>query len=97
MPRTLAVLPPEQGVRLITLQRPEALNALNTELLGELAAELDAAEQDAETRVVVITGVVCPRGAGRIVAGAERRAPERARRQEEDQDAEDRGSQGESS
>ncbi|MDG9780460.1 2,3-dehydroadipyl-CoA hydratase PaaF [Metapseudomonas otitidis] len=56
MPRTLAVLPPELGVRLITLQRPEALNALNTELLGELAAELDLAEQDADTRAVVITG-----------------------------------------
>ncbi|WP_160287123.1 2,3-dehydroadipyl-CoA hydratase PaaF [Pseudomonas sp. QL9] len=56
MPRTLAVQAPEDGVRLITLQRPEALNALNTELLGELAAELDAAERDAETRVVVITG-----------------------------------------
>lgn len=56
MPRTLAVQAPEDGVRLITLQRPEALNALNTELLGELAAELDAAERDAETRVVVLTG-----------------------------------------
>ncbi|WP_069864674.1 2,3-dehydroadipyl-CoA hydratase PaaF [Pseudomonas citronellolis] len=56
MPRTLAVQAPEDGVRLITLQRPEALNALNSELLGELAAELDAAERDAETRVVVITG-----------------------------------------
>jgi enoyl-CoA hydratase len=56
MPRTLAVQAPEDGVRLITLQRPEALNALNTELLGELAAELDAAERDAETRVMVITG-----------------------------------------
>lgn len=56
MPRTLAVQMPETGVRLITLQRPEALNALNTELLGELAAELDAAERDSETRVVVITG-----------------------------------------
>ena len=56
MPRTLAALQPEQGVRLITLQRPEALNALNTELLEELAAELDLAEQDADTRVVVLTG-----------------------------------------
>ena len=56
MPQTLCALPPEHGVRLITLQRPEALNALNTQLLGELAAELDAAEQDADPRVVVITG-----------------------------------------
>ncbi|SDT19486.1 2,3-dehydroadipyl-CoA hydratase PaaF [Pseudomonas oryzae] len=56
MPQTLSVLPPEQGVRLITLQRPEALNALNTQLLGELAAELDAAEACAGTRAVVITG-----------------------------------------
>ena len=56
MPRTLVVSTPLPGVRLITLQRPEALNALNTELLGELAAELDAAEQDSETRAVVLTG-----------------------------------------
>ncbi len=44
------------NVRLITLQRPEALNALNTQLLGDLAAELDAADLDDQIRVVVITG-----------------------------------------
>ncbi|WP_191833995.1 2,3-dehydroadipyl-CoA hydratase PaaF [Pseudomonas fluorescens] len=56
MPHTLSVDTPDQGVRLITLQRPEALNALNTQLLGELAAELALAEQDAETHAVVLTG-----------------------------------------
>lgn len=56
MPCTMTVLPPEEGVRLITLQRPEALNALSTELLGELADVLDLAEQEAATRAVVITG-----------------------------------------
>lgn len=56
MPRTLAIDSPEAGVRLITLQRPEALNALNTELLGELAEELAAADADTQARVVVITG-----------------------------------------
>ena len=56
MPQSLAVSTPVEGVRLITLNRPEALNALTTDLLGELAVELDAAEQDAETRAVVITG-----------------------------------------
>ncbi|WP_109513140.1 2,3-dehydroadipyl-CoA hydratase PaaF [Pseudomonas ovata] len=56
MPHTLAVTTPVASVRLITLQRPQALNALNTELLGELAAELEAAEHDSQTRVVVITG-----------------------------------------
>lgn len=56
MPHTLAVQTPEPGVRLIALQRPQALNALNTELLGELSAELDSAEQDDAIRVVVLTG-----------------------------------------
>ncbi len=56
MPHTLAVQTPEPGIRLITLQRPQALNALNTELLGELSAELDGAEQDEAIRVVVLTG-----------------------------------------
>lgn len=44
------------GVQLIRLNRPEALNALNSKLLGELCAALDAAEADAEVRCLVITG-----------------------------------------
>lgn len=56
MPRTLNVLPPEEGVCLITLQRPEALNALSTELLGELGEALETAEREPEVRVVVLTG-----------------------------------------
>lgn len=47
---------PVKGVLLLTLNRPEALNALNTALLGELSAALDAAETNSEVRAVVITG-----------------------------------------
>lgn len=56
MPSNLVVQAPADGVRLITLHRPQALNALNTELLAELANELDAAAHDEHTRAVVITG-----------------------------------------
>lgn len=55
-PEFLIVDAPKNGVIRITLHRPEALNALNTALLGELAATLEAAESDAEVRAVVITG-----------------------------------------
>jgi enoyl-CoA hydratase len=48
---------PAAGVfRTLTLDRPEALNALTPELLGELAEELQAAADDANVRVVVLTG-----------------------------------------
>lgn len=56
MPLTLAVEFIEPGVCLITLQRPQALNALTTQLLGELADELNAAQSDHNTHAVVITG-----------------------------------------
>lgn len=56
MPSNLVVQAQADGVRLITLHRPQALNALNTELLAELADELDAAAHDEHTRAVVITG-----------------------------------------
>ncbi len=56
MPRYLDVQAPEHGVQLITLQRPEALNALCTELLAELAAALQLAGGDEQIRAVVITG-----------------------------------------
>jgi enoyl-CoA hydratase len=44
------------GVRLIRLDRPEALNALNARLLLELADALSFAERDDEVRCIVITG-----------------------------------------
>ncbi|WDY60502.1 2,3-dehydroadipyl-CoA hydratase PaaF [Pseudomonas sp. PSKL.D1] len=56
MPRFLEVQAPDHGVRLITLYRPEALNALCTELLAELANELSSADNDPQTLAVVITG-----------------------------------------
>ncbi|MEO8927298.1 MAG: enoyl-CoA hydratase [Caulobacteraceae bacterium] len=44
------------AVTLIRLNRPAALNALNSQLLGELVAALDAAEADDEIGCVVVTG-----------------------------------------
>jgi enoyl-CoA hydratase/carnithine racemase len=44
------------AVRLIRLNRPEALNALNGALMDELTAVLDDAEADANVRCLVITG-----------------------------------------
>ena len=54
--QTLIVGTPNRGVQQITLNRPEALNALNTRLLGELSTVLDAAEANDDIRVVVLTG-----------------------------------------
>lgn len=56
MPRTLLVEDRPDGVCLITLNRPEALNALNTQLLAELAAEFDRIQAHAELFTVVVTG-----------------------------------------
>ncbi|MEM1235535.1 MAG: enoyl-CoA hydratase [Pseudomonadota bacterium] len=44
------------GIATMTLNRPEALNALNGQLLSELSQALKAAEANPEVRVVVITG-----------------------------------------
>jgi enoyl-CoA hydratase len=44
------------GVLLVTLNRPEALNALNAALIGELNAVLDAYEADPSLGCAVITG-----------------------------------------
>jgi enoyl-CoA hydratase len=45
-----------EAVTLIRLNRPEALNALNGQLMDEMTAVLDEAEADAAVRCVVITG-----------------------------------------
>ena len=44
------------GVTLIRLNRPEALNALNSQLLAELSSALDIAEADTGIGCVVLTG-----------------------------------------
>ncbi|MEH6356019.1 MAG: 2,3-dehydroadipyl-CoA hydratase PaaF [Marinobacter sp.] len=56
MPQILLSEGPNNGVRLLTLNRHEAFNALNTALLEALSEQLDIAETDPETRAVVITG-----------------------------------------
>ena len=44
------------GVALLTLDRPEALNALNFALLEELVVALEALDRDPACRAIVITG-----------------------------------------
>jgi enoyl-CoA hydratase len=44
------------GVTLLTLNRPERLNAMTAELIGELHDALDSADTDRSCRVVVLTG-----------------------------------------
>lgn len=68
MPRSITVSTPCEGVRLIALNRPEALNALTTDLLGELAIELASAEQDTQVRAVVISGSTKAFAAGADIA-----------------------------
>ncbi len=46
----------EDGVGVITLNRPKALNALNSELLAELVAALETWDQDDAVRAIVLTG-----------------------------------------
>ncbi len=46
----------EDHVALIKLNRPDALNALNSQLLGELAQALAEADQNDKVRCVVLTG-----------------------------------------
>jgi enoyl-CoA hydratase len=52
----IIVNPAQAGVVLITLNRPEARNALRTQLLRELAEALDQAGAVPEVRAVVLSG-----------------------------------------
>lgn len=54
-------------VAVVTLNRPQALNALNKELLSELSSFFDAAQDDKDIRVVILTGS----GEKSFVAGAD--------------------------
>ncbi|MDT5125517.1 MAG: enoyl-CoA hydratase [Mycobacterium sp.] len=52
----LEVTRPRPDVALVTLNRPDKLNALNYGLVEELHATLEAIDEDDECRVVVLTG-----------------------------------------
>ena len=57
---------PAPGVRWLTFNRPDQLNAMNRQLMTELIAALRAADADTEIRVIAVTG------AGRaFMAGAD--------------------------
>jgi enoyl-CoA hydratase len=50
------IIETHEAVQLIRLNRPQALNALNAQLMAELSAALDEAEHDAAIRCIVLTG-----------------------------------------
>lgn len=53
---TVEISEPSAGVRLLTLNRPDRLNALSAELMTELKAALDEIDLDNTVRSVVLTG-----------------------------------------
>ena len=58
---------PEAGIYLLTLNRPKALNALNSATLDEIGAAADAVAADEAARVLLVTGA----GEKAFVAGAD--------------------------
>lgn len=46
----------KEGIGYVTMNRPKALNALNTEVVAELDDLLDLIEKDDDVKVVIITG-----------------------------------------
>ena len=56
----------KEGVGIITVNRPDSLNTLNTATLSELSTSIDEFEEDSDIKVVILSG------AGRaFVAGAD--------------------------
>ena len=67
MPYTNLLLDDQGAIRVITINRPDQLNALNRVTIDELDKALTEAEADKSIRVLVITGS----GAKAFVAGAD--------------------------
>ncbi|MDH4279865.1 MAG: enoyl-CoA hydratase/isomerase family protein [Acidimicrobiia bacterium] len=44
------------GIRTITLNRPDSLNAMNRRLIGDVATAFDEANDDPHTKVIIFTG-----------------------------------------
>lgn len=65
--QTLALELTERGIYLLTLNRPDSLNALNSETFSEFALAIKRVADDSEARVLLITGA----GEKAFVAGAD--------------------------
>jgi enoyl-CoA hydratase len=63
----LVLVETAEGVRTLTVHRPEKLNALNSEVMAALEQELDSAKADETVGVLVITGS----GEKAFIAGAD--------------------------
>ena len=63
------ILEKKNGIARITLNRPQALNALDEELLSELVTALDDIEKDDSVNVVILTGAGRAFSAGRDLNG----------------------------
>lgn len=61
------ILDKENKISVITINRPQSLNALNAQTISELSSVLDMLNSDKETRVIIITGS----GEKSFVAGAD--------------------------
>lgn len=61
------LLEKENKISVITINRPQSLNALNAQTIKELSTALDTLKDDKETRVIIITGS----GEKSFVAGAD--------------------------
>src|SRR5712675_656349 len=46
----------EDGVATVTLNRPEKLNAFNTQMMKDMIAAFDETDRDDAVRVVIVTG-----------------------------------------
>ncbi len=57
----------EEGILTITINRPDKMNALNRETIGELGQTLQEAEENEEVKVIILTGA----GEKAFVAGAD--------------------------
>jgi enoyl-CoA hydratase len=63
----LSLEPDADGISVLTVNRPEKLNALNQELIGELGEAFQIAARDRDIRALILTGA----GEKAFVAGAD--------------------------
>ena len=67
MPYETLLVDVTDGIAVITLNRPQVLNALNRKLIGELEAAFKTARDDASVKVLILTGA----GEKAFAAGAD--------------------------